>query len=321
MKNKIVIIIMFVIVVAGVGGWFLVSGFAKGKKSSQVMVKEIRPVYGNIQTMITATGAVQPQNRLEIKPAINGRIEDILVGEGDKVKKGQVLAMMSSSDRAALLDAASSQGEEAVKYWSEVYKQVSLTAPIDGEVIVRSVEPGQSVITTMAVLVLSDRLIVDAQIDETDIGKVKIGQAVTITLDAYPAIEIKGMVDHIAYESKLINNVTIYDVEILPEQVPEFFRSGMSANVAVVVKSKFNVLVIPNEAVVKEKAENFVKVASTPESVFELRKISLGMSDDINVEVVSGLNPNDVVVIESKAFVLPKGKSGSNPFMPGGRGH
>jgi len=317
MKNKIVIIM---IVIAAVGGsWFLIAGLGKSKKASHVVTKEIRPVYGNIQTLITATGTVQPQNRLEIKPAINGRIEDILVREGDRVKKGQVLALMSSADRAALLDAASAQGEEAVKYWSEVYKLVPLTAPIDGEVIVRSVEPGQSVTTAAAVLVLSDRLIVDAQVDETDIGKIKISQAVTITLDAYPAIEIKGTVDHIAYESKLVNNVTIYDVEILPEQVPEFFRSGMSANAAIEVQNKNNVLLIPNEAVVKEKGGNFVRIAGTPGSAPELRKISLGMSDDVNVEVVSGLNPNDTIILASKSFVLPQDKTGSNPFMPGGR--
>ncbi len=319
MKNKIFISIM--IIVFGCAGWFLWSRFGPAKKPVQSMVKEIRPFYGNIQNVITSTGTVQPQNRLEIKPAINGRIEDILVQEGDKVKKGQILAMMSSEDRAALLDAAGSQGEEAVKYWSEVYKQVPLSVPIDGEVIVRAVEPGQSITTSTVVLVLSDRLIVNAQVDETDIGKVKVGQPVTITLDAYPEVEVKGIVDHIAYESQLVNNVTTYSVEILPEQMPEFFRSGMSANVTIIVANKDNVLIIPNEAVVKEKGESFVKLLKSPGSAPELNKVLLGMADDTNVEVVSGLNPNDIIIIESKAFVLPKDKAGSNPFMPSGRRH
>ena len=319
MKNKIFIGIM--IIIFACAGWFLFSRFGLAKKPVKSTVKEIRPVYGNIQNVITSTGTVQPQNRLEIKPAINGRIEDILVQEGDKVKKGQVLAMMSSEDRAALLDAAGSQGEEAVKYWSEVYKQVPLSAPIDGEVIVRAVEPGQSITTSTVVLVLSDRLIVNAQVDETDIGKVKVGRPVTITLDAYPSEEVKGIVDHIAYESQLVNNVTIYSVEILPEQMPEFFRSGMSANVTIIVANKDNVLIIPNEAVVKEKGENFVRLLKAQGNAPELNKVLLGMADDANVEVVSGLNPNDTIIIESKAFVLPQDKTGSNPFMPGGRRH
>ena len=317
MKNKIVIIVI-VVILFGAGGFFMFS-FNKNKNAAKAVVKEIKPFYGNIQNVIAATGTVQPQNRLEIKPAINGRIEDIMVQEGDKVKKGQTLAMMSSEDRAALLDAAATQGPETIKYWSEVYKQVPLTAPIDAEVIVRAVEPGQSVTTATAVLVLSDRLIVDAQVDETDIGKVKLGKPVIITLDAYPSVEIKGTVDHIAYESKLVNNVTTYDVEILPEQVPEFFRSGMSANVSIVEKNKDNVLLVPNEALIKDKGETFVQVTEAQGVALRLRKVSLGISDDVYTEVISGLNPNDTVIIESKAFNIPKDNAGSNPFMPGRR--
>ena len=165
-------------------------------------------------TVIT-TGVVEPQNRLEIKPSISGRIEEILVHEGDHVRSGDVLAWMSSTERAALIDAARSQGNKELKYWEEVYKKTPLISPIDGEIIDRPVEPGQTVTTSDAVLVLSDRLVVNAQFDETDVGKVKIGQKAFITLDAYPDIQLDGVVDHIAYESQVINNVTIYDVDIL----------------------------------------------------------------------------------------------------------
>jgi macrolide-specific efflux system membrane fusion protein len=314
MKNKIFIIIA-VVILAG-AGWLVFKNVSKAKNASKTVIQEIKPIYGNIRNLITATGTVEPQNRLEMKPSISGRIEEILVKEGDNVRKGQTLAMMSSEDRAALLDAAALQDEKTVKYWSEVYKQVPLTAPIDGEVIVRAVEPGQSVTTATVILVLSDRLIINAQVDETDIGKVKIGQAVVITLDAYPAIEIKGIVDHIAYESNLVNNVTIYEVDILPEQVPEFFRSGMSANVAIVEKAKDNVLLIPNDALIKEKNESFVRLPGTAGSTPELRKVSLGMSDDVHTEVVSGLDPNQAILAESKTFKLSEDKAGKNPFMP-----
>jgi membrane fusion protein, macrolide-specific efflux system len=314
MKNKIFIIVLMVMVFGIVAVWFM--NAQKTKNGSKTVVREAKPVYGNIQNVITATGTVQPQNRLEMKPAINGRIEDILVNEGDKVKKGQTVVYMSSMDRAALLDAAVGQGSDTVKYWSEVYKQVPMTAPIDGEVIVRAVEPGQTVTTATAVLVLSDRLIVDAQVDETDIGKVKLGQAVTITLDAYPSVEIKGIVDHIAYESKLVNNVTTYDVEILAEKVPDFFRSGMSANVSIVEKNKDNVLLVPNDALIRQNGDIYVRVVSVKGGTVETKKVSIGMVDDIHSEVVEGLNPNDTIIIESKAFSLPDDKTGSNPFMP-----
>ncbi len=317
MKNKIFVIVAIAVLAAA--GWLGFKYISKTKNAAKSVVKEVKPVYGNIRNLITATGTVEPQNRLEIKPAISGRIEAILVREGDTVKKGQTLAMMSSEDRAALLDAAALQDEKSLKYWSEVYKQVPLTAPIDGEVIVRAVEPGQSVTTASAILVLSDRLIINAQVDETDIGKVKIGQAVIITLDAYPSVEIKGTVDHIAYESKLVNNVTIYEVDILPEKVPEFFRSGMSANVSIVEKNRDNVLLVPNDALIKEKQETFVRLAGNSGSAPELRKVSLGMSDDMHTEIVSGLDPNDTVIAESRSFKLSEDKIGKNPFMPARR--
>src|SRR3989304_9636454 len=81
------------------------------------------PGRGNIEVFITTPGTVQPQNRLEMKPPISGRIEDILVREGDHVKKGNIVAWMSSTERAALLDAARSRGGETLRQWEEGYKQ------------------------------------------------------------------------------------------------------------------------------------------------------------------------------------------------------
>ena len=78
---------------------------------------------GNIKSVITSTGSVAPMNRLQIKPPVAGRIEGILVKEGQNVKKGQILAWLSSSDRAALLDAAREKGPAEVKYWEDVYNR------------------------------------------------------------------------------------------------------------------------------------------------------------------------------------------------------
>ena len=100
-------------------------------------------------------------------------MERVLVTEGDVVKQGQVLAWMSSTDRAALLDAARMQSKETSSYWETVYKPTPLIAPISGQVIVQQIQPGQTLGLDSAVVVLSDRLIVKAQVDETDIGRVK----------------------------------------------------------------------------------------------------------------------------------------------------
>ena len=290
-------------------------------KDSDKLVKEINPTYGSIQTFISTTGTVQPQNRLEIKPPISGRIKEIKVLEGEKVKIGQILAWMSSTERAALIDAARAQGEEALKYWQEVYKPTPLIAPIDGEVIVRAVEPGQTVTSSDAVIVLSDRLIVKAHVDETDIGKVKLGQAAIISLDAYPQVKVKAAVDHIAYESKIVNNVTIYEVDILPERVPDVFRSGMSASVDIIEKTKENVLLIPLEAVKQDKEGSFVFLSQGKGKKPVKRRVELGISDEENVELISGLGAKDKIIIKTQKYLPSKNvRSGRSPFMPfGGR--
>lgn len=287
------------------------------KETTNEVTTEINPVYGNIQTSISTTGIVQPQNRLEIMPTISGRIERILVKEGDKVKTGQILAWMSSTERAALLDTARSQSEETLKYWQEVYKPAPLTAPISGEVIVKAVEPGQTVTSATPVLVLADRLIVKAQVDETDIGMVKVGQNAIITLDAYPEVKVKGEVDHIAYESKIINNVTIYEVDILPEEVPPVFRSGMSANVDIIEEGKENVLLIPLEAVKEDKEGSFVFLGKGKAKKYTKHRIELGVSDEKNVEITSGLEVKDKIIIKTQKYLPSKNQGpGGSPFMP-----
>jgi macrolide-specific efflux system membrane fusion protein len=289
----------------------------KQKQTPAEGIKLISPVYGTIQTIISTTGTVQPQNRLEIKPPINGRIDSVLVHEGDHVKAGQTLALMSSTERAALLDAARVQGKATLEYWEEAYKPTPLIAPINGEVIVRAAEPGQTVTSSDVVLVLSDRLIVQAQVDETDIGKVKLGQEAIISLDAYPEIKVKGTVDHIAYESTIVNNVTIYEVDILPEKLPSIFRSGMSANIDIIEQSKENILTIPLEAVKQDTEGSFVLISEGNGEKPVKRRVQLGISDDNNVEVISGLKPEDKIIIETQNYLPVKEKEqGSNPFMP-----
>lgn len=286
-------------------------------KPAKVVTREIKPSVGNIETVITSTATVQPQNRLEIKPPINGRIDEILVKEGEVVKTGQILARMSSTERAALLDAARARGPEDFKYWQDVYKSTPLLSPIDGEVIVSTDEPGQIITSADAVLVISDKLIVQAQVDETDVGRVRVGQEARIGLDAYPDIKVHGKVDHIYYESKIVNNVTIYQVDIIPETVPSVFRSGMSATVNIVEKSRENVLTIPIEAIRRVKDGAFVTIRKGFGQKNIERKIELGAADDKNVEVISGLVPDDIVIITSQKYTPPsEKKAGTSPFMP-----
>jgi len=312
-NKKIITVIILILLVVGSLGLLKIK---KAKNTSEVS-EEVNPKVGSLQVTISVTGTVYPKNRLEIMPPVSGRVESVLVKEGDKVKTGQTLAWMSSTERAALLDAARGQGEDKLKYWQEVYKPIALLAPINAEVIVATTQPGQTVTTADAVVVLSDQLIVRAQVDETDIGKVKLNQKAVISLDAYPAVKINAFVEHIYYESETVNNVTIYKVDLVPENSPDFFRSGMNATVDFTVQDKDGILLLPVEAVHKDKTESYVLLKQEGNPNPSKRVIQLGITDDKNYEVLSGLTAQDTVMITSKKYVFPSsGSTGSNPFLP-----
>lgn len=314
MKKKI-IITLIMLGVAG-AGWAAYFFFFKDDTAKKRETKIVSPEIGKIEVLISTTGSVQPRNRVEIKPTVGGRIDSILVEEGDKVKKGQTVAWMSSTDRAVLLDAAKSQGPEVIKHWKEVYKPTPLIASIDGEVIVRSIEPGQSVTTATVVLVISDTLIVNARVDETDIGKVKVGQDAKISLDAYADVKERGTVEHISYESKVVSNVTTYDVQVIPQKTPSVFRSGMSADINIIQERKKDIMILPQEAIRKEGKEVFVMVKKAEKDPPVKVQVETGIKDLNNIEIISGLTLEDKVVIESKKFVLSEKSTTTNPFMP-----
>jgi membrane fusion protein, macrolide-specific efflux system len=308
-RNKFILVAIVVIVILGV------IAILKSSTKKNDTITFIHPVLSDVEVLVSTTGVVEPQNRLEVKPSISGRIESILVKEGTKVEIGDILAWMSSTERAALIDAARGQGNESLQYWEDVYKKTPIISPIKGEVIVRSVEPGQTVTTADSILVLSNRLVVNAQFDETDVGRVNIGAKAFITLDAYPEIKLTGTVDHIAYESELVNNVIIYEVDIIPDRIPEIMRSGMSVTVEVVEKSKTNVLTIPSTALHYEGNKVFVFIDNKSGKT-KKREIVVGLNNDKIAEVVSGVTMEDSIIVQEKDY-LPKMKSsGSNPFMP-----
>ncbi len=268
--------------------------------NSSKPLETARATYGDILASIPATGVVEPYNRLEIKPPVAGRVESVLVAEGNNVKKGQILAWMSSSDRAALLDAARSKGSVEVAYWQDVYKPTPIIAPLDGFIILRGVEPGQSITVADPILVMADHLIVKAQVDETDLASIRLNERADIILDSYPSNTIPAKVEHIAYESTVINNVTVYEVDVVPNFVPLYFRSGMSATVNFYQQQKRNILLIPSRAIKKMGGQTYAFVRRNGKIVAMPIKIGL---ENSNTEVLSGLSPEAEVIIPTTKII------------------
>jgi macrolide-specific efflux system membrane fusion protein len=305
-----------IVVVAGVS-WF---AYRKNPKL-ELTYREIKVERENLEVKVLGTGTVQPENRVEIKPPVPGRIEQVLVKEGQLVKKGQILAWMSSTERAALLDAARSRGSVEYKRWEDNYNPTPIMAPINGTLILRNVETGQTFTNVDSVFVMSDRLIVKALVDETDIATIKVKQKAIITLDAYPNDVIPAVVAQIAYEAKTVSNVTTYEVDVLPEKIPSFMRSGMTANVTFMVANRTGTIAIPNDALRVQDNQYSVLVKGAQANQNEERIVEVGITDGKKTEVLKGLNEGELILAaEVNISKSGKAQGSGNPFSSFGGG-
>src|SRR5690606_20494788 len=150
-KNKILIVAAAVIFL-GLGVVYYFKSSSKDKNS----FTPTQIITGDISIQVEATGLVQPENRLIIRAPIPGRMDEILTKTGELVKKGQIIAWMSSTERSALLDAARSKGNDEFKRWEQLYRPTPIISPIDGTVIFQKIEAGQSFSTTDDIFILSN---------------------------------------------------------------------------------------------------------------------------------------------------------------------
>jgi macrolide-specific efflux system membrane fusion protein len=313
MKKMIFIFILLALA----GGGFWAYQMHKKKTEAANEAQKFIPAKVELKTLrrtVGSTGEVRPENRLNVKSPISGRIEMLLVHEGDVVKKDQIVAWVSSTERATLLDTARAKGEDEVKYWEGIYKAAPLVAPLAGTVINRGFEPGQTITANDAVLVIADRLILVGQVDETDIGQIFPGQQVAVKLDAYPDAVFEGVVKSIAYDSKMVNNVTMYEVDVTPKNLPDFARSGMTATLTFLIEEHKDVPAVPTASLEYRKDKTFVRLPAKDDKEPEARPVKTGLSENSFTEIVSGLAAGEQVLIPQ---VTRKKNAGTNPFMPG----
>jgi len=272
------------LVVVGIIAWFVLRSV-----EDQPTYDYIKVGRGPLRVTLRESATVQPEHRLTVTPPIPGRIDAINVANGAAVKQGQVLAWISSTARASLMDAARAAGGKEVDYWNDIYKPAPLVAPLDGHIISTAVVPGQVVIAAQTVFSMSDHLIVQASVDETDLNHVWLGQPVDITFDSFPDAHLTGKVHEIAFDATTINNVTTYLVNIFLDSTPDYVRSGLSANVFLLISDRKDVLRIPTDAITPEGDVLLVdgKDRRVPQ------RIKAGMSDGTWTEVLSGLNEGD----------------------------
>jgi RND family efflux transporter MFP subunit len=197
------------------------------------------------------------------------------------------------------------QSEAALALSRAQLAKAFIRTPISGTVLQLTQQQGETIAAglsapTLIIVADLDRLQVDAFVDETDIGKVRLGQPAEVTVDAYPDEPFHGVVQKIASGATMQENVVTYDVTIALRNPEQRLKPDMTATVNITVASKKDALAVPMDAVTPEVDGSRVTVVRRGpggEVRFEPAKVTTGINDGENVEVLEGLKEGDVVVL------------------------
>lgn len=217
----------------------------------------------------------------------------------------------------------------------------TITSPIDGVVLSKSVEEGQTVaasFSTPELFTIAQDLTnmqVVADVDEADIGDVKEGERVSFTVDAYPDDTFEGEVKQVRQEATTTNNVVTYEVVISAPNADLKLKPGLTANVTIYTAERKGVLSVPSKALrftpQKETVGKMkiVDVANAKNKVWTIEgnsivahKVNIGMTDGTNTQIVGGIAEGTKVVTglnvmggEEEKPMEAQGES--SPFAPG----
>lgn len=322
--------------------------------STVVNQETVTATRGNIVSTVAATGTVKPVDAVDISSQVTALIKEIKVRENDHVKAGQVLAILDDKSLETTLKKAEySMNNYAAKYKryqylhsigaksdadledallnyetavasyneakSDVEKTV-LVSPMDGVVLGEPVAVGTLVTAGVndptVVMMIGDlsRKKVKVKVDETDIGKIKVGQTAAFTVDAYQDRTFTGQVNKIgeiststtstsassstssSSSSSSSNSVVYYYVTLLVEDPDNLLKTEMTARVNIKVEEKGNALLIPLAALKTSSSGQYV-VVLRDNGKTENVPVEIGLTSSDKVEIISGLQDNDKLVI------------------------
>lgn len=260
----------------------------------------------------------------------SGKVRNLSLIEGDRVSAGRTILTIESSSVSNQVKKSAlsvSDAELSLKGLQDDLDQYSISSPIAGKVIQKTVKAGDKVAsqqgsTSMAVIADLSALTMTMNIDELDISSVKVGQDVEVTADALENQVFHGVVNKVSVIGTSQNGVTTYPVEVLLSDVENTdLIPGMNVSATIVLEKKDDVLLIPTTAV---KRGNKVKMLGSGEEV----EIETGIDDGTQVEVLSGLSEGDQVEIadvptksiEDTMMQGMQGGMGGERGMPGGDG-
>jgi len=222
--------------------------------------------------------------------------------------KTRELALETRRQDIKIAEAQMAADEISLSDAKQRLADTKVVAPISGVVASSDVQIGQIISSGIsnvgggsAVLTLADlsRIFVLASVDESDIGKVEIGQRALITADAFPGRRFPGKVVRVATKGASVSNVVTFEVKIeIGGRQHALLKPEMTANIEIVVADKESAVLVPVQAVSRRRRERYVTVR-LPDGKSQERPVKIGISDGEYMEITEGLKEGETVLLRA----------------------
>lgn len=284
-KRRIILGAIILVVVIIIVGRLVASkrGVRTVSIEEGVPVEVVKVVKGDLKEIISYTGDIEAKERIEVYPRVSGKIIKKNVVEGDRIKKGETIALID-------------RDEPGFKF--EPAPVDSLLAGTVGRVYV---DLGAKVTpqTPVALIVDMDWVKVKINVVERDLSKIGIGQEAQVRVDAYPEKVFTGKVWKISPVVDLESRTA--PLEILISNPNHLLKPGMFVCVEIITKESKNTFVIPRDALIKEEDSTFVFVVKDNQAL--KKEVTTGMGQENLVEIKDELVPGEEVIVMGKTRV------------------
>lgn len=189
------------------------------------------------------------------------------------------------------------QAEANYEQAKATYNSTIIYSPISGIITNKLMQEGQvaypgSVIAKVADL---NTLQVVANVDETDIGKIQIGQEAEVTFESLPDVKLKGKVSKISSEAKLKENITYFEVTITLEEKERRLKPGMTADIDIIIGKSLDTLIVSSTSVKRNRRGDYIVLLKVKDKTI-YRKVKVGIKTEDKYEILNGLKEGDVIV-------------------------
>lgn len=278
-----------------------------------------------------ASGSFRYAASSTVTAGAGGKLERLLVSEGDRVTKGQVLCSFQGANLDSQVETARlnlRSAELALQSAKDQLESYTITSPISGTVVEKIFKSGDNLDATtsgyLAVIYDMSTLTFTLKVDELYISEIKVGQTVRITADALEGKSFTGRVSKLNINGVTTGGVTSYPVTVDIDD-PGDLLPGMNVSAEILVEEASHILTVPVDAVRRGNtvqvlpADAYDKNGTPDYSRLKEVPVTLGRNDDNYIEILSGLNEGDVVVTQmSQTSLMEQMMSGG--MGPGGTG-